>query len=96
MLGVLLILLQLLGWIGALVLLVYAALWALSWVVDWRYARQRARRLEIEAVLDRKQQELRGTILRLADALAEERVHANQASAEMIRAAYLSRGQLPS
>lgn len=79
---------------------VILALWAVSifvinFVDDCVKARRRARAAEVEALLDRKQSELREAVLRLADALAEERVEANRASEEMIRSAYLTRGELP-
>ncbi len=57
-------------------------------VERWK-ARRRSR---VEADLDRQQQELRQTILRIAEELANER---NEASREMLRAAFLADGQAP-
>lgn len=52
----------------------------------------RGRQARIEAELDRKQEELRGTVLRLADALGME---AHEARKALIRESYLASGRLP-
>lgn len=49
-----------------------------------------------EQELDRHQAAAREAILRLADAIAHERVVANEAGAELVRAAYRASGTLPS
>jgi hypothetical protein len=88
-------LLQIIGW-GAMVAgLGIVSTWVSYTLVDWVERWRQNRRAEIEAVLDRKQAELRQTVLHLAEALAEERIAANETAAQMIRAAYLTRGQLP-
>lgn len=60
-----------------------------AWLMDWITARRRAR---IEAELDRKQEELRGAVLRLAGALSTE---AHEARRALIRESYLASGRLP-
>lgn len=60
--------------------------------VDEIKDRKRHRRARLEADLDRKQEELRRTILRVAEGLAADR---DEASRQMARAAFLSSGQLP-
>lgn len=89
------ILLQALAWIALVAGLCVVGFSLWDAVAEWVAQRRRDRRAEIEAVLDRNQAELRRTVLHLADALAEERVAANETSEAMIRAAYLTRGQLP-
>lgn len=60
-----------------------------AWLVDWIMARRRA---HIEAELDRKQEELREAVLRLAGALSTE---AHDARRALIRESYLASGRLP-
>ncbi len=54
-----------------------------------------SRREREEQELDRQQATARDAILRLADAIASERVAANEAGAELVRASYRARGTLP-
>lgn len=79
-----------------LVGLVTGAFWII-WGFIEAHCEQRAetRRHLIETDLDRKQAELRGTILALADALAEERLAAVDASQQMVAHAYLTTGRVP-
>lgn len=57
-----------------------------------RNARLQAEQRAVEAELDRKQDELRGTILRLAEALGAE---AHEARKALIRESYLASGRVP-
>ena len=61
-------------------------------IVSWFRNRRDRRRARIEAELDRKQEELRGTILQLADALGME---AHEARKALIRESYLRSGRTP-
>ena len=76
--------------------LIAGAFW-IVWgaIEDERERRSEARRQLIEADLDRKQAELRRTVLALADALAEERVAALDSSQQMVAHAYLTTGHVP-
>lgn len=91
------------GILALIGLAVYAAFWVLvviaigvwkggEWLVTWIIRRRRARIVRIEAELDRKQEELRATVLRLAGALGME---AHEARKALIRESYLSSGQVP-
>lgn len=68
--------------------LAWLAFWAYWYIADWLQDRAEAR-------LNRREAQLRRTILTLADAIAEERIQARNASAEMVRARYLARGEVP-
>ena len=61
-------------------------------LVKWFLERRERQRLAIERELDRKQAELRGTILNLADALGME---AHEARKALIRESYRVSGQTP-
>lgn len=88
-------LLQVLGVLGLLWLLGALALGICGHIARTVRMRQLRRRERQEAELDRKQEELRHTIFQLAEALAEERVVANETKRELLRAAYVMRGELP-
>lgn len=76
--------------------LVAGAFWIIWGVIeDECERRSEARQQLIEADLDRKQAELRRTVLALADALAEERLTAVGASERMVARAYLITGGVP-
>lgn len=62
------------------------------WLMQWIARRRQARVARIEAELDRKQDELRATVLQLATALGME---AHEARKVLIREAYLSSGRVP-
>lgn len=88
----------LVGLIAVIVLvgLLTGAFWIVWGVIESECEqRTEARRQLIEADLDRKQAELRRTVLALADALAEERVAGLDASQQMIAHAYLTTGRVP-
>lgn len=61
--------------------------WGLLATWEWWEQHQRARAARIEAELDAAAAELHDTIMRLAEALAEERVSAEMTRREMLRAA---------
>jgi hypothetical protein len=63
-----------------------------EWAVRYFLDRRERRRTAIEAELDRKQAELRGTILQLADALG---VEAHEARKALIRESYRASGAVP-
>lgn len=76
--------------------LVAGAFWIVWGVIEEECERRSEdRRQLIEADLDRKQAELRRTVLALADALAEERVAALEAGQQMVAHAYLTTGRVP-
>ena len=66
--------------------------WARDLVVAVRSSFGERRRARIEAELDRKQDELRATILQLADALGME---AHEARRALIRESFLASGRTP-
>lgn len=63
-----------------------------DWLMTSFKNRRETRMARIEADLDRKQDELRRTILRLAEALGAE---AHEARKALIRESYLASGQAP-
>lgn len=63
-----------------------------EWLMQWITHRRQVRRDRIEAELDRTQDELRRTILSLADALGAE---AHEARRALIRESYLASGAMP-
>ncbi|NYD66389.1 hypothetical protein [Agromyces atrinae] len=67
--------------------------WARELVVAVRNSFGERRRARIEAELDRKQDELRRTVLQLADALGME---AHEARKALIRESFLASGRTPS
>lgn len=66
--------------------------WARDLVVAVRSSFGERRRARIEAELDRKQDELRRTVLQLADALGME---AHEARKALIRESFLASGRTP-
>lgn len=66
--------------------------WARGLVVAARDSFGERRRARIEAELDRKQDELRRTVLQLADALGME---AHEARKALIRESFLASGRTP-
>ncbi len=62
------------------------------WIVDWLTALRERRRARIERELDRKQAELRATILRPASELGAD---AHEARKALIRESYLTSGRVP-
>lgn len=82
-------------WLAVVAGVLYGGLLAWCYAADWVEQRQRARRAEIERALDRKQAELRRTVLALADALAQERLAALQTSEQMVARSYLTTGRVP-
>lgn len=82
-------------WLAVIAGVLYGGLLACCYAADWLERRRRERRAEIERALDRKQEELRRTVLALADALAEERLAAVGASEQMVARAYLTTGRVP-
>lgn len=66
--------------------------WARDLVVAVRNSFGERRRARIEAELDRKQDELRRTVLQLADALGME---AHEARKALIRESFLASGRTP-
>lgn len=63
-----------------------------EWVMTWIKKRRDKRIARIEAELDRTQDELRATILKLAHALGAE---AHEARMALIRESYLASGTVP-
>lgn len=61
-------------------------------IVDWLRTLRERRRAHAEAELDRKQAELRATILALAEQLGAD---AHEARKALIRESYLASGQAP-
>lgn len=82
-------------WVGVGVGVLYALGLIIDYVDTWLARRRDQRHTEIERALDRKQAELRRTVLALADALAEERLAAVGASERMVAHAYLTTGRVP-
>jgi len=82
-------------WLALAAGALFGALVVAASIADWLTARRRERHAEIERALDRKQAELRQTVLALAQALADERVAADQTSERMVARAYLTTGRLP-
>lgn len=74
-----------LGW------LIGAAIEGAEQLMNWLYRRREARSARIEADLDRTQDELRATILRLAGSLG---VEAHEARRALIRESYLATGRV--
>jgi hypothetical protein len=94
---------MLLGILALIGVACYAAVWLIvmvalglwkggEWLMNWIIRRRQARIARIEAELDRKQDELRATVLQLASALGME---AHEARKALIRESYLASGQLP-
>lgn len=63
-----------------------------EWLMQWITHRRQARAARAEAELDRTQDELRATVLRLAAALGME---AHEARKALIRESYLVSGRVP-
>lgn len=95
---------MLLGILALIGLACYAVFWVVAlvviglwkggeWLVQWIIRRRQARIARIEAELDRKQDELRHAVLRLAGELGME---AHEARKALIRESYLASGRLPS
>lgn len=84
-----------LAFVGVIYAVVYAGfgVWmGGEWLMTW-FARRREQRIaRIEAELDRTQDELRATILQLADALS---VEAHEARKALIRESYRASGKVP-
>lgn len=89
------VLLQAVAWIAIVIAAWATCCFLISLVEAAALRRRRKRRAEIEALLDQKQAELRGAVLRLAEALAQERLAAADASKQMVARAYLTTGRLP-
>ena len=74
----------------------YGVLWligaGLVWVVDWLSALRERKRARVERELDRKQAEIRATILTLAEHL---NIDAHEARKALIRESYLASGRVP-
>ena len=68
-------------------LLVNGAIELVAWIANLVHTRRDAKRLRLEAELDRTQAELRGTILNLASQLGDE---AHEARKALIRESYLA------
>lgn len=84
--------LALLGVIYVTVYVAFGIWWGGEWLMTW-FTRRRERRIaRIEAELDRTQDELRATILQLADALS---IEAHEARKALIRESYLASGTVP-
>ena len=83
------------SWVGVGVGFLYVLALAIDYVDTQLAVRRQEHRAEIERALDRKQAELRRTVLALADALAEERVAAVKTSEQMVAHAYLTTGRVP-
>lgn len=75
-----------LGW------LVGVAIEGAEQLMNWLPRRREARIARIESDLDRTQDELRATVLHLADALGAD---AHEARKALIRESYLATGRLP-
>lgn len=86
LLGLLALPFLLLGWV------VKGGVYVTGWLVRLHEGRNARRRAAIEAKLDRKQAELRNTVLSLADALGME---AHEARKALIRESYWASGQVP-
>ncbi|MDQ1175020.1 F0F1-type ATP synthase membrane subunit b/b' [Microbacterium testaceum] len=82
-------------WMAIAVGVPYGGLLVYCFVANWIDDHRRERRAEIERTLDRKQAELRATVLALAQALADERIAADHTSEQMVARAYLSSGRVP-
>lgn len=82
-------------WIAMAVGILYGGLLVYCYVANWIDDRRHERRAEIERTLDRKQAELRATVLALAQALADERIAADHTSEQMVARAYLASGRVP-
>ncbi|MEV7828369.1 hypothetical protein [Microbacterium enclense] len=82
-------------WLAVIAAVIVGGLVAWCYAADWVEQQERERRAEMERALDRKQAELRRTVLALADALAEERLAAVDASKQMVARAYISTGRVP-
>lgn len=82
-------------WLVVVAGVLYGGLLTWCYAADRVEERRRERRAEIERALDRKQAELRRTVLALADALAEERLAAVGASKQMVARSYLTTGRVP-
>lgn len=84
----------------ALLLLPVVVLYGAGWLVwagvtalmDWLKVLRERKRAQIERELDRKQAELRATILTLAEQLGAD---AHEARKALIRESYLATGQTP-
>ena len=85
-LGLLALPFMLAGWV------IYGLCAGGEWLVRYFLERQGRKRAAIEAELDRKQAELRGTILQLADALGME---AHEARKALIRESYRGSSTVP-
>ena len=85
-LGLLALPFMLAGWV------IYGLCTGGEWLVRYFLDRQERKRAAIEAELDRKQAELRGTILSLADTLGME---AHEARKALIRESYRASGVVP-
>ncbi|HWH25145.1 MAG TPA: hypothetical protein VNT53_00665 [Pseudolysinimonas sp.] len=69
---------------GGLITLLWQGAW---WLVDWVRSRRERRRVAIERELDRKQAQLRATILQLAEELGND---AHEARKALIRESFLA------
>jgi hypothetical protein len=77
----------------ALVTALITGLWiGGEWLMDWFTRRREARTARTRAELDRTQEELRRTILQLADALG---VEAHEARKALIRESYIATRHMP-
>nr|WP_278102296.1 hypothetical protein [Microbacterium proteolyticum] len=85
-LGLLALPFMLVGWI------IYGLCTGGEWLVRYFLDRQERRRVAIEAELDRKQAELRATILSLSEQLNG---NAHEARKALIRESFLARGEIP-
>lgn len=81
--------------IGLAGVLTVAVCLFLNWADDESERRAEARRKAVEADHDRKQAELRRTVLALADALAQEQLAASKTSERKVARAYLTTGRVP-
>ncbi|OZD55556.1 hypothetical protein CH252_06795 [Rhodococcus sp. 06-1477-1B] len=82
-------------WLIVVAGILYSGRLVWCYAANWVEQRQRQHRAEVERALDRKQAELRQTVLALAQALADERVAADETSERMVARAYLTTGRLP-
>ena len=83
---------QVLGMMLFTVLVTVVAALVITGVADEVESWKARRRARIEADLDRTQEELRQTILQIADGLASDR---DETSRQMMQAAFLETGQTP-